>query len=65
VVKRHGSTALDTLMEQVYWLSEAHVGSVSRSTRNPITTYYADQCADHARKGYLMKDELLRGVPYV
>jgi len=65
VVKRHGSTDLETLTKQVYWLSEAHVASISRSTRLPITTYYADQCADHARKGYLLNDELIRGVPYV
>jgi len=65
VVKRHGSTDLETLTKQVYWLSEAHVASISRSTRLPITTYYADRCADHARKGYLLNDELIRGVPYV
>jgi argonaute-like protein implicated in RNA metabolism and viral defense len=65
VVKRHGATDLSTLAKRVYWLSEAHVASISRSTRLPITTYYADRCADHARKGYLLNDELLRGVPYV
>lgn len=65
VVKRHGSTNLETLTKQVYWLSEAHVASISRSTRLPITTYYADRCADHARKGYLLNDELIRGIPYV
>ncbi len=65
VVKRHGTTDLATLTKQAYWLSEAHVASVSRSTRLPITTYYADQCADHARKGYLLNGELLQGVPYV
>lgn len=65
VVKRHGSTDLGTLTKQVYWLSEAHVASISRSTRLPITTYYADQCAEHARKGYMLNDELIRGIPYV
>jgi hypothetical protein len=65
LVKRHGSTALETLTKQAYWLSEAHVGSISRSTRLPITTYYADRCAEHARKGYLLSGELIRGVPYV
>lgn len=65
LVKRHGSTDLETLVKQVYWLSEAHVGSISRSTRLPITTYYADRCAEHARKGYLLNGELIRGVPYV
>lgn len=65
IVKRHGTTDLETLIEQVYWLSEAHVGSISRSTRLPITTYYADRCADHARKGYLLSGELISGVPYV
>lgn len=65
MVKRHGSTDLETLTRQAYWLSEAHVGSVSRSTRLPITTYYADLCAEHARKGYLLSGELIRGVPYV
>lgn len=65
IVKRHGSTDLGTLAKQVYWLSEAHIGSISRSTRLPITTYYADRCAEHARQGYLLNGELIRGVPYV
>jgi hypothetical protein len=65
IVKRHGSTDLGTLVKQAYWLSEAHVGSISRSTRLPITTYYADRCAEHARQGYLLNGELIRGVPYV
>ncbi len=65
IVKRHGSTDLDTLAEQIYWLSEAHVGSLSRSTRLPITTYYADKCADFAMKGYLTKGGVIRGVPYI
>ncbi len=65
IVKRHGSTDLDTLAEQTYWLSEAHVGSLSRSTRLPITTYYADKCADFAMKGYLTKGRVIRGVPYI
>jgi len=50
-----------TLLKQVYWLSEAHVGSVSRSVRLPITTYYADRCAEHAREGYLLHGELIEG----
>ena len=65
LVKRHGSTDLDTLAEQTYWLSEAHVGSLSRSTRLPITTYYADKCADFAMQGYLTKGSVIRGVPYI
>lgn len=65
IVKRHGSTDLDTLAEQTYWLSESHVGSLSRSTRLPITTYYADKCADFAMKGYLTKGSVIRGVPYI
>lgn len=65
IVKRHGSTDLDTLAEQTYWLSEAHVGSLSRSTRLPITTYYADACADFAMKGFLTKGSVIRGVPYI
>ena len=65
IVQRRGDTDLRTLVEQVYWLSEAHVGSVSRSTRLPITTYYADRCAEAAREQYLVVDELVRGVPYV
>lgn len=65
VVKRHGSTGLDTLTKQVYWLSEAHVGSISRSTRLPITTYYADRCAEHGRKKYLLRGEVVEGVPYI
>ncbi len=65
IVKRYGSTDLDTLAEQTYWLSEAHVGSLSRSTRLPITTYYADKCADFAMKGYLNKGTVIRGVPYI
>lgn len=65
IVKRHGSTDLDTLAEQAYWLSEAHVGSLSRSTRLPITTYYADKCADFAMEGYLVKGSVIHGVPYI
>jgi argonaute-like protein implicated in RNA metabolism and viral defense len=65
ITKRHGPTDVETLTKQVYWLSEAHVASISRSTRLPITTHYADLCADHARKGYMIHDELVRGVPYV
>lgn len=64
-VKRRGPTDLETLTQQAYWLSEAHVGSISRSTRLPITTYYADRCAEHARRGYLLSGELIRGVPYI
>jgi len=65
VVRRAGDTDMQTLMEQVYWLSESHVGSAQRSTRLPITTYYADRCAEHAREGYLLQGELIRGVPYL
>lgn len=65
VVRRAGDTSMQTLLEQVYWLSESHVGSAQRSTRLPITTYYADRCAEHARKGYLTSGELITGVPYV
>ena len=65
VMKRHGSTDLGALTNQVYWLSEAHVGSVSRSTRLPITTYHADRCAEHGREGYLLSGEVIEGVPYI
>ena len=65
IVQRYGSTDLETLAEQTYWLSEAHVGSLRRSTRLPITTYYADKCADFAMKGYLIKGSVIRGVPYI
>jgi len=65
VVRRAGDTSMLTLLEQVYWLSEVHVGSAGRSVRLPITTYYADRCAEHARKGYLVQGELVEGVPYI
>jgi hypothetical protein len=65
IVKRHGSTDRETLVEQAYWLSEAHVGSLNRSTRLPITTYYADACADFAMNGYLIEGQVIRGVPYI
>ena len=65
VVRRAGETPMQTLMEQVYWLSESHVGSAQRSTRLPVTTYYADKCAEAARKGHLVNGELIRGVPYI
>lgn len=65
VVKRGGSTDLDTLAKQVYWLSEAHIGSVSRSARLPITTFYADKCAEQAREGYVVDGELIEGAPYL
>jgi argonaute-like protein implicated in RNA metabolism and viral defense len=65
VVRRAGDTPMATLLKQVYWLSESHVGSAQRSIRLPVTTYYADTCAEHARKGYLTNGELIRGVPYI
>lgn len=65
VVRRTGDTPMSTLLKQVYWLSESHIGSAQRSTRLPVTTYYADRCADHARRGFLLNGELIRGVPYV
>ncbi|WP_277543643.1 Piwi domain-containing protein [Haloarcula laminariae] len=65
VVRRAGDTPMATLLKQVYWLSESHVGSAQRSTRLPVTTYYADTCAEHARKGYLTSGELIKGVPYL
>ena len=52
-------------MEKISWLSQAHGGSLSRSTRLPITTYDADKCADFAMKGYLTKGSVIRGVPYI
>jgi argonaute-like protein implicated in RNA metabolism and viral defense len=65
IIRRAGDTPVETLAEQVYWLSEAHIGSISSSTRLPITTYYADKCADQAMKGYIVSDEVVRGVPYI
>lgn len=65
VVRRAGNTPMATLLKQVYWLSESHVGSAQRSIRLPVTTYYADACAEHARKGFLTNGELIRGVPYI
>jgi hypothetical protein len=65
IVRRAGDTDMQTLLEQVYWLSESHVGSAQRSTRLPISTYYADRCAEHARDGYLVHGELVHGIPYL
>lgn len=65
VVRRAGDTPMLTLLKQVFWLSEVHVGSAGRSVRLPITTYYADRCAEHARKGYLVQGEIVEGVPYI
>lgn len=65
VVRRAGDTDMLTLLKQVYWLSEGHVGSAQRSTRLPITTYYADRCAEHARRGFLVTGELIHGLPYL
>ncbi len=65
IVRRVGDTPLQTLLEQVYWLSESHIGSAQRSTRLPITTYYADKCAESAREGHIINGELIRGVPYI
>lgn len=62
---RHGDTPLDVLAAQAYWLSEAHVGSVSRSTRLPITTHYADKYAQHVQEGFLASDEVIRGLPFL
>ena len=52
VRRRRGNTDLLTLAEQVYWLSEMHIGS-SQVTRLPITTHYADRIAEVALKGLL------------
>jgi len=65
IVRRAGETAMRTLLEQVYWLSESHVGSAQRSIRLPVSTYYADRCAEHAREGYLVNGELVEGLPYL
>jgi hypothetical protein len=65
VVRRAGNTPMQTLLKQVYWLSESHIGSAQRSTRLPITTYYADQCAEAARKGHLINGETINGLPYI
>lgn len=65
VVKRRGPTDIETVLKQVYWLSEAHIGSVSRSIRTPVPVYYADQCAEFAAKGYMVTGDLVRGVPYL
>jgi hypothetical protein len=65
VVRRAGDTPMQKLLEQVYWLSESHVGSAQRSTRLPITTYYADRCAEAAREGHLVNGEIITGVPYI
>ncbi len=50
--RRYGTTDLLTLAEQVYWLSEMHIGS-TQVVRLPITTYYADRIAEVALKGLL------------
>jgi len=49
---RRGYTDLLTLAEQVYWLSEMHVGS-TQTVRLPITTYYADKIAEVTLTGLL------------
>ena len=53
--RRYGQTDLLTLAEQIYWLSEMHVGS-TQVVRLPITTYYADRIADIALNGLLPRD---------
>lgn len=62
---RYGETDIGVLASQAYWLSEAHVGSVSRSTRLPITTHYADAYAQHVQDGFLASDEVIRGLPFL
>ncbi|TAD78743.1 MAG: hypothetical protein EA001_06710 [Oscillatoriales cyanobacterium] len=52
VRRRRGETDVMILAEQVYWLSEMHIGS-SQVTRLPITTHYADRIAEMALKGLL------------
>jgi hypothetical protein len=50
--RRSGDTDLMTIAEQVYWLSEMHVGS-SQVVRLPVTTYFPDQIAEVTLKGLL------------
>jgi len=52
VRRRSGETDLLTLAEQVYWLSEMHVGS-SQVVRLPVTTYFPDCIAEVTLKGLL------------
>jgi len=49
---RYGETDLMTIAEQVYWLSEMHVGS-TQTVRLPVTTYYADKIAEVTLRGLL------------
>jgi hypothetical protein len=60
-----GDADLKDLTGQVYWLSEAHVGSVSRSCGNPITIEYADKCAEAAREGFVPSDSLVKGAVFI
>ena len=47
-----GNNSPILLAEQVYWLSEMHIGS-TQTIRLPITTYYPDKTAEYALEGLL------------
>lgn len=65
IEKRSGPVEMDTLCKQLYWLSEAHVGSATRSTRLPVPVYYADLCAEAAAKGHIVSGEIVDGLPFL
>lgn len=65
VEKRSGPIEMETLCRQLYWLSEAHVGSVSRSARLPAPIYYADLCAESAAKGHIITGDVINGLPFL
>jgi argonaute-like protein implicated in RNA metabolism and viral defense len=57
---KEGDTDIETIVSQVYLLSQSHIGAVSATARLPITTYYADKASEAAAEGYLPPTTKLR-----
>lgn len=65
VIQRTGPTDIEVLTEQMYWLSEMHVGSAIRSTRIPVPIHYADLAASFVADGYVSPGETIRGPSFI
>jgi len=57
IVRLRGNTPIAILSQQIFWLSEMHIGSMI-SVRLPITTYYSDLTASLAMTGLLPVGEV-------
>ncbi len=66
VARKHGTTNIETLVRQIYLLTQCHIGVANTTTRLPITTAYADQAATAAAKGHLpLTTDLETGIGFL